>query len=228
MSEISDLESRISAAMDRIGRGLEALSVAPDPMPEVDDRSAEVEALQKSLEDEKTANAQLEERLLALTSRQDELEAELEKAKADASAAEIAAQVAEGAASEAREALEAANAKTEEAEAAAEKAAEEAKAAAPTVDLEADGKLLEQLAGRLRRLRQTSRMLRASNQELRDAAQKAAPDALISLINESLKAELADLKAMRSAELIEMDVIAGTLRPMLEQPADVAKAEGDA
>ena len=57
MSQIDELQGRITAALDRIGQGMEAL----DSAPMVDE--GEVEALRTALEEEKLANAQLEERL---------------------------------------------------------------------------------------------------------------------------------------------------------------------
>lgn len=61
MSDISTLESRITAALDRIRQGLDAPreSVAADP------------ALQTALDDERAANAELVERVRALKERQD-------------------------------------------------------------------------------------------------------------------------------------------------------------
>ncbi len=63
MSEIEELHSRIMAAMDRVARGLEGLEGSG---------GEEVEALQQALEDEKTANAQLTERIRVLGERQEE------------------------------------------------------------------------------------------------------------------------------------------------------------
>jgi hypothetical protein len=64
MSQIDELHSRITAAMERIGAGVTALaerefavSAAPDP------------ALIQALEDEKLANSQLEERLRGIKQR---------------------------------------------------------------------------------------------------------------------------------------------------------------
>jgi len=69
MSDISELEGRITAALDRIGAGLEALS---DETPvAVDDGSEERDQLRAALEDERTANAQLEERVRAIREKQD-------------------------------------------------------------------------------------------------------------------------------------------------------------
>lgn len=63
MSDIDELQSRITAAMDRIAKGVDAARVkppAPDP-----------ETL-RALEDERTANAQLRERVYALKTKADE------------------------------------------------------------------------------------------------------------------------------------------------------------
>jgi hypothetical protein len=68
MSELPQLETRITAALDRIKTGLDGLSV-PAPVPEPDVDGADVSALTlqvaelgAKLDEEQTANAQLEER----------------------------------------------------------------------------------------------------------------------------------------------------------------------
>jgi DNA repair exonuclease SbcCD ATPase subunit len=66
MSEISDLESRITSAMDRIGRGLENLQAGGQ-----DDSADELAQLRAALEEEKTVSAQLEERIRGLREKQD-------------------------------------------------------------------------------------------------------------------------------------------------------------
>ena len=69
MSEIAELERRITAALDRIRRGLED---RPAPRAEpTEDLSGEVERLKAALDEERTASAQLEERVRALKERQD-------------------------------------------------------------------------------------------------------------------------------------------------------------
>lgn len=81
MSELSHLETRISAALDRIRQGLDGGAApaapveAPAPSAATDDQVAE---LKRKLDDEKTANAQLEERVKLLKERQDGKLAELE------------------------------------------------------------------------------------------------------------------------------------------------------
>ena len=61
MSDISGLESRIAAALDRIRKGVEAQSQS----------SAPDHALQADLEKERATNAELEARVRALKERQD-------------------------------------------------------------------------------------------------------------------------------------------------------------
>lgn len=77
MSQIDELERRITAALDRIGQGLDGLS----PGGGVD--AGEVEALRKELEDEKLASAQLEERLKTVSQKQKQA-AEADERQADA------------------------------------------------------------------------------------------------------------------------------------------------
>ena len=67
MSDIAELERRITAALDRIRRGIEERQL-PEPG---EDLSAEVARLTAELEEERTASAQLEERVRALKDRQD-------------------------------------------------------------------------------------------------------------------------------------------------------------
>ncbi len=63
MSNIDELQRRITAAMDRVAQGLEKLGSAD---------AGPGEAALQALEDERTANAQLTERVRALKTRSDE------------------------------------------------------------------------------------------------------------------------------------------------------------
>lgn len=82
MTDISELESRMTAAMDRIAAGIEALGVT-----QAEVSADEFDALQEALEAERNANAQLEERVLAIKEKQDKvverLENEVERLRAD-------------------------------------------------------------------------------------------------------------------------------------------------
>ncbi len=78
MSQIEELQGRITAAMERIGAGVAALEAQG-----AQDTGA-AEALNAQLDEEKQANAQLQERLTALISKhEDELAAQ--KAELDTS-----------------------------------------------------------------------------------------------------------------------------------------------
>ncbi len=70
MSEINALESRLTQALDRIRAGVDVLNSGA--------ASAGSSALEAQLSEERTANAQLEERVKALKERQDNKIAELE------------------------------------------------------------------------------------------------------------------------------------------------------
>lgn len=92
MSDISLLEGRITAALDRIRRGVEwmdELAAAAPPIP-LDSAQTEVTSLRIRLDEERTVNAQLEERVRALKDRQDGRVAQLEVEVAE-SRARIAA-----------------------------------------------------------------------------------------------------------------------------------------
>lgn len=81
MSEIDALQQRLTAAMDRIAAGTTALGAA---------QGAGTAALEAALEDEKTANAQLTERVRKMAERQDSALAEA-RAAAEAMQTRVAA-----------------------------------------------------------------------------------------------------------------------------------------
>ncbi|MCV2880847.1 hypothetical protein [Actibacterium sp. XHP0104] len=85
MSDINDFEHRITAALERIGKGI--ATIAPGGA-----GGDQVAQLTAALADEKNANAQLEERVRAIQEKQDkhlaQLEARLTKLSARAEAAE--------------------------------------------------------------------------------------------------------------------------------------------
>lgn len=82
MSNIEELQQRISAAMDRVAQGLDQIGSAPSgPDPE----------MAQALEDEQTANAQLTERVRTLKAK-----AEEDKAQADDALAAMRAKLEEG------------------------------------------------------------------------------------------------------------------------------------
>ena len=70
MSDIESLQGRITSALDRIGAGVAGLSKAA-PVTEAGSSDEDTSALHEQLDEERTANAQLEERVKALKERQD-------------------------------------------------------------------------------------------------------------------------------------------------------------
>ncbi|MEP1969461.1 MAG: hypothetical protein ABJJ01_07485, partial [Marinomonas sp.] len=226
MSEISDLENRISAAMDRIGRGLETVANAPVSGGEAGE---DAERLERALEDEKLAGAQLEERVRALSERVETLETELSSANAATEAAqgalaevEAARDAAQSAQAEAetqrdaaetqreaaeaqRDAAESAKADAESGLAAAQSAAAEVVPAASDADIAASRVAMDELTQRLRRMRRLSRNIRENNQKLREAAEKGVTDP--ALINASLRSELETVNALRETDALETDAI---------------------
>ncbi len=71
MSDITELERRITAALDRIGTGLVRIGGSGDA-------STEAAQLREALETERSANAQLEERVKAIRDRQEQTVSALE------------------------------------------------------------------------------------------------------------------------------------------------------
>ena len=80
MSDIDELQRRITAAMDRVAGGLDQLGA---------NSGGDTAALEQALEDEKLANAQLRERGRLLKQRQDDELADI-KATAAAATAQMA------------------------------------------------------------------------------------------------------------------------------------------
>ncbi|SMH57750.1 hypothetical protein [Maritimibacter sp. HL-12] len=72
MTDFSDLQARITAALDRIGTGLEAIDKAGDTSKTEAADADELARLTEALEEERTANAQLEERVRAVREKQDQ------------------------------------------------------------------------------------------------------------------------------------------------------------
>lgn len=83
MQQIAELERRITAALERIGRGVEALSApdvasasaAPGGLAVSGDGEGEVARLIEALDEERMANAQLNERLKVVREKEAETQA---------------------------------------------------------------------------------------------------------------------------------------------------------
>jgi chromosome segregation ATPase len=78
VDNIAELERRISAALDRIGAGVDKLAL-PAPVVAAVAGDDGARALEEALETEKMANAQLEERVKAIRERQETTVAALEQ-----------------------------------------------------------------------------------------------------------------------------------------------------
>ncbi|MFN6924292.1 MAG: hypothetical protein ACK4P8_01430 [Tabrizicola sp.] len=82
MQDIAELEQRITAALERIGKGLDRLSAAPPrPAPQAAAAPGADAALRAQLEEEKSLTAQLQERLRNLKERESkgDLQAKIDK-----------------------------------------------------------------------------------------------------------------------------------------------------
>lgn len=188
MTEIADLENRLSAALDRIAKGVDQLDVAPDAeapsessedQSVIQDQAARIVELEAALEAEKAAKAELEEKLSA---------AETSATSSQASGGD----------------LEAANrAHAEELD---------YMRSVATAEREA----WKGLNSRLVRLRRTNRLMRINAATIRKAAQEKVVDA--AAINGSLEAELEALRATHEVERAETDLILKTLQPLLGEP----------
>ncbi|MGR3271875.1 hypothetical protein DU478_07610 [Thalassococcus profundi] len=92
MTQIDELQRRITQALDRIAKGVEAVeSRAVDPAAATAPDGADAEelvALREALEDERLANAQLEERVRAIREKQETEVAQL-RAQASGSSATL-------------------------------------------------------------------------------------------------------------------------------------------
>ncbi len=78
MQDIAELERRITAALERITRGVDTLGAAASEAAAPAEDSAEITRLTEALDEERMANAQLNERLRVIRDREAEARAGLE------------------------------------------------------------------------------------------------------------------------------------------------------
>ncbi len=187
MSDIIELERRITAALDRLRQGIDRMptpgaatpqTVAGAPTPAVVDvplapepapspvqpdpaDAARIAALEAQLSEEKTVTAQLEERVRVLKDRQDTKLAELEDTN------------------------------------------ERNKARLVKFDRD------------VQRLRQVNADLRSINMQLREAMTQGVAEP--HLINKAMMAELDALRAVREADAAEVDAVLDALKPIVEE-----------
>lgn len=86
MTQIEELQGRILAAMERIGAGVGKLELARATALQEAKAAADTSDLEQALDEEKTANAQLEERVKVLHARMKELEQSAPATGGDAAA----------------------------------------------------------------------------------------------------------------------------------------------
>lgn len=177
MSQIEELQHRILAAMDRIGTGIEALRFTGSD-----------DGLQSALNDERVANAQLQERLKSLKERHEqEIDTLRSQATPDSNSGELREQLAEATAKLAS--VEAARTELAEAKAVLDNSEELDALKAENADLRAALDARDDPAD-----------LRAEVEELRSLVAKAAE---VEAENSRLRAELADTERLQdlTAEL---------------------------
>ncbi|KUJ85831.1 hypothetical protein AVO45_02300 [Ruegeria marisrubri] len=242
MSQIEELHNRIVSAMERISSGVEVLSRQAAAAVGDD------QALREALEEEKLANAQLEERLKALKDRhaaeidalraeagnQDEvraLKAEIEELRLqvedNSEVEELRAQLAEARAKlensdeTTRLKEEIASLKTElsDSERVAELSAELEMLRAERAS---HGSAMSRLEHELRQLQKANEQLRDTIAELRASAEAGVTNP--ELLNRAAEAELEALRAARATDAAEAHAVLARLEPLLAQ-ANLAEGE---
>ncbi len=200
MSEIADLESRLSAALDRIAQGLENVSAAPDAPADQPDASEESEGVEAKTSALKAEIEMLQDALAQERHAKEILVSEVERLQ---NAPDTPASVAvsdEGAI----------------AEIAALKAAHAAEIAGLQEAVAEERKAWEGLNSRVVRMRRSNKLMRSNTIALRQAAADQTADA--ELINQSLQLELDAVMAAQELERAEVDVVLKTLQPLLGEP----------
>ncbi|UWQ93094.1 hypothetical protein K3727_10085 [Rhodobacteraceae bacterium M382] len=242
MSQIEELQGRILAAMDRINAGVEAVSTAQAEAREPD------ADLALALDEEKLANAQLEERLKTIKAKH---QAEIDALNAQTAEAEPQPDAAPTAEAEAeleglRSDLELQAGRIEELNqevASLKGAAQEKQGQIDAVTQERDqlvarieGMEAEQSTGAdaqsaeivaldadLQRLRQANEQLRQTNAALREANEAGVgePD----LINKAMLAELEGLRATQAADAAEVGAVMTKLNTLLSNARNLPEGE---
>jgi len=207
MDEIEQYQSRIFAALDKVsavvsksgGRDQELARLHERDLALIEELEATLAEERADLEAERVTSARLKSQL-------DETRMQLEQARAAQEAAEARLKEAENARYEAEAALR-------------HRMQEQDYGQVDTTGLE---ERIEQLTARINTqdqqfqlLKEANEQLRESNAILRERNLEMLPDP--SAIDQSLKAELDALKAMRAADIEEMDAILDELKPLVEE-----------
>jgi len=225
MSQLDELESRITTAMERIQAGLGALSA---PGPAAGDAQDDLAA---ALEEEKLVTAQLEERLKRIKERHAEeveaLQAQIEGTEdTEALKSEIEdlkAQLADTAEVEAlKEEVQQLKAELAEREGSG---ASKAEMEALQAQLAKQAESAARLDMDVQRLRQSNDQLREANAALREANEAAVGEP--SLINKAMLAELEGLRAARATDAAEAGAILARLEPLLANAMNLPEGEDE-
>lgn len=246
MSQIEELQRRIVAAMDRIGSGIATMAEVGAG------NSGEDDTLRVALDDERVANAQLEERLRSLKERHDSevdamrleieglrntpsdnqesaaLREQLEDARAqltsvEAARAELASAKAALEDQDVVEELKAENARLRSELADSERVAElSAELEMLRAERSSHGSAMSRLDDDLQRMRKANEQLRMSVEELRAAAEDGMTDA--DLLNRATAAELEATRAAQATDAAEAHAVLARLEPLLSQ-AKLAEGE---
>ncbi|MDC0737468.1 hypothetical protein N6L24_04210 [Cognatishimia sp. SS12] len=201
MSEIADLENRLSAALDRIARGLDHIDTGNNGESGADGAEAlaaaqsEIAALKAALEAERDDKK-------ALLSEISDL-----KRLSEPSPLPAATPAATG----------------EDSDIAALKETHAAEIAQLRAAAVAEREAWEGLNSRVVRMRRSNKQLRSNTVALRQAAAEKVVDAEV--INQSLQTELDAERAAHELERAETDVILKTLQPLLGEAAEFDELE---
>lgn len=231
MKDLAELERRITAALARIGAGIDQLQAPPamdlaSPEPAEAD-TAELDLLRAALEAERAVSTELRAALALAAATQEAADA----ARAEAVAAEDAAPGAEDTDAEIAGAEDAGAEDSGPEDSGPEDSGPE-QAGAEVAAVEDTAALLARIEDltrqvdvqglELQRMRQSSIQLRETLRALREQASEGVE---AHLINRAMLAELEALRAARSSETAELGAILAELAPILD-PAEDADARG--
>lgn len=226
MSQIEELQRRITAAMERIGVGIEAMQ-STGPAESDDDHP-----LRAALEEERLANAQLEERLKSVKERHDQDVDALRQQLGEAAAKLASVEAARAELAEAKAALDNQDevaALQAEISSLRDQLADSERVSELNAELEmlraeraSHGVAMSRLDDDLQRLRKANDQLREAVDELRQAAEGGLPDA--DLLNRATAAELEATRAARATDAAEAHAVLARLEPLLTH-ANLAEGE---
>ncbi|CAM9972660.1 MAG: hypothetical protein CMF72_23805 [Mameliella sp.] len=223
MSQIEDLQSRITRALDRIGQGIDGLN--PGPAPEdYEALRGRAEAAEQELAQTREAFAAAREQAeadldAAVAAVRVDAAAEMERALAEAQTTSDTDEGDTPEVTELKEALDEeqmANAQLQERLRVLK--ARMAEAEAPTGTEPAGSASLAALDAELQKLRAANEELMAANAALREANAQGVGEP--ELINRGMEAELEALRAARSAEAAETGAVLDALTPLLAEAAE--------